>query len=274
MSSLSLSKAWDESKAIAARDGRLIGAVALALILLPQAIAGVIVPPPALSGEEAPSWFPILSLFIAAIGFVGQIAIVRLALEPASVGEAISHGFRRVLPTIGALMLFAFPLALILVLLLLVIGGPSALEVLEGGRSSPAPGVGAAILLFVVVAVAISIRFQMAVPVATAESANPITILKRSWEMTKGNYARLLAFLIMILILAVVLLLVAQIFGGILARLVIGDVKPLGIGALVVALITGAAQALFTALSSLMLARIYVQLAGRGSGAGVPNSGT
>jgi hypothetical protein len=66
----------------------------------------------------------------------------------------------------------------------------------------------------------------------------------------------------MILILAVVLLLVAQMFGGILGRLVFGDVKPFGIGALVVALITGAAQAVFTALSSLMLARIYVQLAG------------
>jgi hypothetical protein len=72
----------------------------------------------------------------------------------------------------------------------------------------------------------------------------------------------------MLLLLAVVLLVVAQMFGGILARIAFGDVKPLGVGALVVALITGAAQALFTALSSLMLARIYVQLAG------VPNKGT
>lgn len=274
MSSLSISKAWDESKAIAARDGRLIGAVALALVLLPQAILGVIVPPPALSGEEAPSWFPLLSLIVAAIGVVGQIAIIRLALEPASVGEAIMHGLRRVAPTIGALLLFALPLALIMVLLLLVIGGPSAVEALRSGGGSLPPGVAAAILLFVVIAVAISIRFQMVVPVASAESGNPITILKRSWEMTRGNYWRLLAFLIMILILAVALLLVAQMIGGILARVAVGDVKPLSIGALVVALFAAAAQAVFTALTSLMLARIYVQLSGRGSRASVPSSGT
>jgi hypothetical protein len=273
MTSLSLSKAWDESKAIAARDGRLIGAVALALVLLPQAISGVLVPPPALSGEQAPAWFPMVSLIVAAIGFVGQIAIVRLALGPTSVGEAIMHGFRRVLPVIGALLLFAFPLALILILVLLAIGGPSTLDVLEGG-GKPDPGVGIAILLFMVAAIAVSIRLQMAVPVATAESGNPVTILKRSWAMTKGNYGRLLAFLIMILTVAVVLLLVAQMGGGILARLAFGEVRPLGVGALVVALITGAAQAVFTALSSLMLARIYVQLSGKDARVTVPNSGT
>jgi hypothetical protein len=174
---LSISKAWDETKAIAARDGRLIGAVALALILFPQAIAGVLVPPPTLSGEAAPTWISVLSLIVAAIGLVGQIAIVRLALEPTSVGEAITHGLRRVLPTIGALLLFALPLALVFVLLLLALGGPGAMQVLEGGSSPPGPGVGAAILLFVVAAIAISIRFQMSVPVATAETANPVEIL-------------------------------------------------------------------------------------------------
>ena len=96
MSSLSISKAWDESKAIGARDGRLIAAVALALVLLPQAIYGVIVPPPAMSGEEAPSWATGLSLIVAVIGVVGQIAIIKLALGPAtSVGESILHGFKR-----------------------------------------------------------------------------------------------------------------------------------------------------------------------------------
>jgi hypothetical protein len=260
MSSLSLSKAWDESKAIATRDGRLIGAVALALVLLPQTILGVVVPPPGLSGEAAPAWVPGLSLLAAAIGLVGQIAIVRLALEPASVGEAIAHGLRRAVPAIGALMLFALPLALILMLLLVAVGGPESLNALSGG--TPPPAVGGAILLFIVIVAAVSIRFQMVVPVAAVESANPIHILKRSWALTRGHYWQLLAFLFTILVLAVVLLLVAEMVGGIVARVAFGDVKPLGVGALVVALITSAAQALFTALSSLMLARIWVQLSG------------
>ena len=41
MSSLSISKAWDESKAIAARDGRLIGAVALGFENAKEPICGI-----------------------------------------------------------------------------------------------------------------------------------------------------------------------------------------------------------------------------------------
>ncbi len=272
MSSLSISKAWDESKAIGARDGRLIAAVALALVLLPQAIFGVIVPPPAMSGEEAPSWATGLSLIVAVIGVVGQIAIIKLALGPAtSVGESILHGFKRVLSAFSALCLFVLPLAVILVALMVAVGGPDAIESLAGGK--PQPGVAGLILLFVAIVVLVSIRFQMVVPVAAAESANPIQILKRSWELTRGHYWRLLAFLLVALMFAVVLLLFAQIIGGILGRIAFGDTKPFTIGALAVALISAAAQAAFTCVVGVMLARIYVQLSGR-EGAGVPKSGT
>lgn len=272
MSSLSISKAWDESKAIAARDGRLIAAVALALVLLPEAILGVIVPPPALSGEEAPSWATGLSLLVAVIGIVGQIAIIRLALGPAtSVAESITHGFKRVLPAFGALCLFVLPLAAILVALLIAIGGSSAVE--SVGSGTPQPGVAGAILLFIAFVIVISIRFQMVVPVATAETSNPVHILRRSWELTRGHYWRLLGFLLIALVFAVVVLLFAQIIGGILGRVAFGDTKPFTVGALVVALISGAAQAAFTCLVAVMLARIYVQLSGGGSGASVPSSG-
>jgi hypothetical protein len=272
MSTLSISKAWEESKAIAVRDGRLIAAVALALVMLPEAIFGVIVPPPPLSGEAAPSWATGLSLVVAVLGIVGQIAIVKLALGPAtSVGESIVHGFKRVLPALAALGVFVLPLAAILVALLVAVGGSSAIESLSSG--TPQPGVAGLILLFVAIVFAISIRFQMVVPVATAETSNPIDILKRSWELTRGHYWRLLGFLLVAALFAVVMLLVANMIGGILGRLAFGDTKPFTIGALVVALISAAAQAAFTCLVGVMLARIYVQLSGRGA-AGVPNSGT
>jgi hypothetical protein len=271
MSTLSISKAWEESKAIAIRDGRLIAAVALALVLLPEAIFGVIAPPPALSGEAAPSWATGLSLIVAVIGVVGQIAIIKLALGPAtSVGESIMHGFKRVLPALAALCVFVLPLAAILVALLVAIGGSSAIESLSSG--TPQPGAAGLILLFVAVVFAISIRFQMVVPVATTETSNPIEILKRSWELTRGHYWRLLGFLMAALLFAVVVLLFAQLVGGILGRIAFGDTKPFTIGALVVALISAAAQTAFTCLVGVMLARIYVQLSGRGS-AGVPKSG-
>ena len=273
MSKLSISKAWEDSKGIAVRDGRLIGAVALALLLLPQAIAGVIVPPPNLSGVQAPQWAPILSLLVAAIGVVGQVAIARLALGPAaSVGESISHGLRRAGPALLAIALFAIPLAILFVALVALVAGPSAIEGFSGG-AEPSPGVAGAILLGMIVALAIAVRFQMIVPAAAAESGGPVKLVRRSWELTSGHYWRLLAFLLLVLGLAVVLLLVSMSIGGILGRVIFGDIKPFTIGALLVALVSGLVQAALTAFASVMLARIYVQLAGR-SAASVPSSGS
>ena len=42
MSRLSISAAWDETKAILVREGRLLATVALALIVLPQTVFAVI----------------------------------------------------------------------------------------------------------------------------------------------------------------------------------------------------------------------------------------
>ena len=48
----------DETRDVLAKDGRLMASVALALVLLPQVIADVLVPAPNLSGEQQPSWTP------------------------------------------------------------------------------------------------------------------------------------------------------------------------------------------------------------------------
>ena len=180
MSGLSISKAWEESRAVLAHDGRLIAAVALAAVLLPQAIAGVIAPPPNLSGEQPPSWMPVLTILVALAGIVGQIAVIRLALGPAtSVGEAIMHGVKRLLPGFAAILLFALPLVVILAIVLAVISGPAALESIRAG-GTPDPGIARAILLFILIAIAVSVRFQMIIPVTTAEQGGPIHILRRA----------------------------------------------------------------------------------------------
>ena len=272
MSKLSISKAWEESKGIAARDGRLIGAVALALLLLPQAIAGVVVPPPNLSGQQPPQWAPLLSMLVAAIGVVGQVSIARLALGPAaSVGESISHGLRRAGPALLAIALFAIPLAILFVAMVALVAGPAAIE--GFGRGEQTPGVAGAILLGMIVALAIAVRFQMVVPAAAAESGGPVKLVRRSWELTSGHYWRLLGFLLLVLGLAMVLLLTSMSIGGILGRVAFGDIKPFTVGALLVALVTGLVQAALTAFVAVMLARIYAQLAGR-STASVPSSGS
>jgi hypothetical protein len=261
MAKLSISRAWEETQEVLARDGRLLASVALALVLLPEVVANVLVPPPNLSGEQPPSWVPVLSIIVAVAGLIGQIAVIRLALGPAtSVGQAISHGVRRFLPGLGAVILFGLPLTFVLGLLFALLAGPAALEALRNG--SPDPASGRIILLLLLIGLLVSVRFQLVMPVTTSESGGPIHILRRSWDLTAGHYLRLLGFLVAIIITALIVLLATQMLGGIFARAFFGDAKPLSVSALVLALITGVVQTAFVVVVSTLLARIYAQLAG------------
>lgn len=270
---LSISRAWDETRARVAADGKLLTIVALALIALPAAIAGLITPPPGLSGLEPPSWMPLLTLLVALIGIVGQIAIIRLVLGPISVGEAIGRGFRRLLAAFLAFLLFGIAMAIILIPLILLMVSPDELQ--SAAHGTPTPGAGGAVLVAVLVVVVIAARFQLTMAVATAEEGGPIRILRRSWDLSKGHYWRLLGFLLIVLVTAFVVLLISQLLAGILAKTLFGDISPFSVAALVVALVTGVAQAAFSTVVSVMLARIYVQLSGRAAAAAtVPSSGT
>ena len=259
MSSLSIGRAWDETRQILARDGKLIINIALATILLPQALAGVIAPPPNLSTAEPPAWMPLITTLVLCAGMIGQIAIIRLALGPTTtVGDAIRHGARRFFPALLGLILFGFSLALLLAPLFMLIAGPDALQALAQEKASPRAG--GALLLVVFMILLVSVRFQFILPVATAEAGGPIAILKRNWALTAGHYWKLLGFLALVLFAAGVVLLTAQMIGGIVARLTLGEVHPLSLSALIVALVTAAVQTAVTSLFSTILARIYAQL--------------
>ena len=78
-----------------------------------------------------------------------------------------------------------------------------------------------------------------------------------------------------LVVAAIVLLMTAQIIGGLIAEMIGGDITPFSLSALVFAIVMAAAQAAFTVLASLMLARVYVQLVGGGEAeVSVPSSGT
>jgi hypothetical protein len=61
----------------------------------------------------------------------------------------------------------------------------------------------------------------------------------------------------------VVVLFVGQIMVGLFVRTAFGTVHPLSLGALIAALLTSLVGGLFAAGGSVLLARIYAQLAGR-----------
>jgi hypothetical protein len=272
MAKLSISAAWDESKVILARDGKLLASVALALVALPAVLTGLVSPGSA-SSAARPLWGDLLVIVASLIALAGQLALIRLALGPSiTVGGAIAHGLRR-LPVylvagiiiMLALVAAAIPFALVL----------AALGVPLGTRLEPSGTVGLLALLYLAAVLFIAVRMIMAGPVASAESVGPIAILKRSWNLTDGNFWRLLGFLLAFFVGAIVVLLGIGGAVGVAIGVSAGSIEPLSTSALIVALVQALLNAIITTVFGVMIARIYVQLSGGSEAqASVPRSGT
>jgi hypothetical protein len=255
MPPLSISKAWEEARSIMSRDSGLFVTLALALLVLPQIVAGVVATPTSDSGAAG----KFLMLVAALLGLVGQLAIIRLSLgSGVSVGEAISHGFRR------------FPMLFLSMLLLVILYGllliPVALVASALGVAAPqdgvpaSPGVAMAGLVIFALLVLLWPKFSLTAAVASEEKAGPVQILRRSWDLTKGHYGRLLGLMVLMIILALILLLPAGIVGGLLGKMISRGLEPFSLGAFLAALISGLAQAFFSVVVAVLLARVYVQL--------------
>lgn len=262
MAKLSLSKAWDETRSVLSRDGKLIGAVALALFYLPGVIAGVIQPDT--EGVPATNAALVTMLVIAIIGLVGQLAIIRLALgNHGTVGEAIRHGGARTPAYLASGLIWVFPFAILFY------------TVSRGMFERPpqlTPGQSLATLLLLIALIFLSVRLIMSSAVASAEPAGPIAILRRSWELTRGHWWRLFAFLAAFLFVAIVALSAVGAIAGIVGTLLFGEAHAMTVSALFNSLLVELVTTLVTVGFLVMLARIYAQLAL--PAASVPSSGT
>lgn len=274
MHGLSISRAWEQTRAILTRDGRLFASVALALVALPSAVLGL-VSPSGISASSAPAWVDIVAILASLIALAGQLAMIHLALTPGeTVGAAIGHGARR--------MPIYFLAILLIVLGLLVAAIPfGALLAIAGvplDRSSDVemnPAVVAAVLLYMALIVFVGVRMIMAAPVASAEGAGVVGMLKRSWQLTAGHWWRLFGFVVGFFIATLVALIAVAAAAGVVAGLLFGPVEPLSASALIVALAQSLVNAAVTVFFTVMLARIYAQLAGRDEAQpSVPSSGT
>lgn len=268
MSSLSISTAWEETRSILARDGQLYAAVALALIVLPIIIFTVVGPP---VGEDASLLARLTYVAVILLGFVAQVAVNRLAIGPSvTVGAAIGRGFARLASIVAVLLALSVGLMIVAVAVLSILSALGLVVIPAAGQTPPASLI---LMLLVLVAIGFTI-VQLAFPVAAVETGNPLRIIARSWQLAKGHYWRLLAF-IGIIILSFIVVVIAMQFGiGSAVTLLLGPAKPGSLSALVLGFAFGLIQAPFTVITATMLARIYTQLAGRGEAqASVPSSG-
>ena len=264
MAKLSLSKAWDETRAALAADGKLYVAIALALIALPTTVYGTMEPAALLGGTPQGGSPQLVFLVVMLINLLGRLAISRLALRPASVGEAIGGGARRLPAVVGAFLLFLLPFIAALT--------PFLPQVMANPQSPP-PGPLLISTAIIILAFVLGVRLALLlVPVAAAEGGGPLVLLKRSWRITSGNWWRLAVFLFAFFVAS---MLTARAIGYIVGGAVIlaaGRLEPMAVSSLVLAAVLAVVGAAFTTVFSVMLARIYVQLAA--PAAGVPSSGT
>lgn len=263
MSSLSVSKAWDESREIIRKDGRLLGILALAFIGLPSMISAAILPEQGSGFEPQTAGQTFALLFAGIIALLGQLSIARMALPPqTTVGEAIRHGLRRLLPQIlAAIIAFAALLALCIPVLV----AAAAMGVSESAAATGTlPGVVVVLVLVTIAsAIYVAVRLMMMTPVAAAENVGSIGIISRSWQLTRGHFWRLFGFLLMVIAaLAVVSIVIALVVGS-LVIMAFGNVEPFSMAALIIGLVQGVMSAAFTILFVVMAMRIYVQLSGR-----------
>jgi hypothetical protein len=265
MNRVSISAAWDETKAVLRREAKLLVAVGLALFVLPGVVLGT-VSPKLKAGEvsEGGPWM-LVALVVILISVAGQLAVMRLAMGPqVSVGEAISHGFRRLLPYVASVLMWVLPL-------LLIAGAIYGFA--RGGTKEPNAIAAVLMIVWALLFIFISVRLILGSAVASAEHVGPIAILKRSWNLTAGSWWRLFAFLILFAIPALILLYAVGAVAALLATAMFGDVEAMSMGGLVVAILSQLVSALVSIVFFVMLARLYTQLAGRGEAqASVPSS--
>ncbi len=275
MSRLSISTAWDETKARLASDGRLLATVALALVALPSAISTLVNPNSGMAESSGSLGTGLVVLIMSLIAMVGQLALIRLAIGPSvSVGDAIRHAAKRALPYLGSVILIVIALLILAVPLIIALAAMGVS--FEEGAGAPPAGAWIPILLFMAVLLYVGVRMLMSSSVASAESAGPIKILKRSWALTRGHSGKLIGFLLLFLVAVIVALGALGGMAGLLARALFGEVEPLSAAALLVGLVQGLATAAATTIFAVMLARMYVQLAGGGDAevSVPPTSGT
>jgi hypothetical protein len=262
MASLSITAAWNESADYLKEHFGPLYTLAVALITLPnvalQAFGpGVIVPGEAL--EPGP-WLLLVPVVLV-LGITGSLAVSSLALgRAATIGEAISHGFRRFAPMLGATLILIVALCIVIVPLVLATG----LKPTDLLAPSPATAgkVVLAMLVVALLALFFGVRLLLMTPVAAAERAGPLAIIARSWALTSGHFWKLLGFILLLGVAAMVVIAVATMVLGLLVTAIAGPPAPGTTGGLVMLLVGGLINAVFLVVMTTMVARIYLQLAG------------
>jgi hypothetical protein len=260
MSSLSIGKAWDEAKAALRANRKLLGPVALGLVLLPAVVVSMIEPRVAPGEPPPPGAWMVVALAMVIVMLIGELAIILMVNGwRGSVGDAIGKAARRTPTFILAALCLVVPAVLVFSILLAFAGaGTSATGQIDWTNFDPVGW----LLMFacLLVLIYVSIRLLPLMAVVACEKGGAIAALKRSFTLTAGNFWRLLGFLLLLMLtFLVVAWAVGMVVGG-LVTILLGQPESWSLSLLLIALAGGLIQAGFVMVYTAMLARIYAQL--------------
>ncbi|WP_427968616.1 glycerophosphoryl diester phosphodiesterase membrane domain-containing protein [Altererythrobacter sp.] len=259
---LDMGQAWNAAIAMLTANRSVVMIVAGVFFFLPSLALVLLLPesvqPPAETADPKAAleammqiytenwWAVLLSSVAQGIGMLALLALLTDRSRP-TVGEALKRGASGFPSYLGAQLLLAFGVAL-------VIGLPLG--------AAAASGVGALIAVLVIAAVVFMLYAVVKgslIPqvIAIDGILNPVQVLKRSWQLTKGNSVRLLVFYVLLAVAMGVLLIIATMIFGLILAVIGGDIEVIGNG-----VISSAINAIFVTVFLAVLAAVHRQLAG------------
>ena len=271
-----MNRTWSQAVALVRANFQLLAIIAGVFLLLPALVFALVMPaqvdwvalgenPEAMSRAMAGMLGPLIGYGLVSIvlQFIGYGAMVALlGGNRPTVGEAIMLSLRCLPTMIGATLLFVLAYIAVAALLSLGVG------LIAGALGAVGSTAGAAVLTVVVMLVLliavlyVMTRLSLALPIVVLEGVrNPVTVLRRSWQLT-GPYAWSIFGFYALLFIAylVISLLLFGLVGVIAAGLGQGPGAALFGG-----LINGLLGAMLAMVMSGILVSMNQQLAGRAS---------
>jgi hypothetical protein len=254
-------RAWKEASSAVAANREVLLALAGVFFLLPSLAFSLFFPQPqTAAGMSEQQIFELTRNYyssampfmipVALIQAAGTLALLTLFTDRSrpTVGEAIRLGLAGLLSYFAAQLLLGIGLGLAGGLLL-------ALGAVTGSKLV----IGLVVVVIVVAAAHVAIRTSLVAPIVAVErERNPITALKRSWRLTRGNAGRIFLFLLLVVLAFVVVVSIVMAIVGIVLALVAGA----ELARVVAAVVSSALGAVMTLYLVAILAAVHRQLAG------------
>ncbi|MGB7373862.1 glycerophosphoryl diester phosphodiesterase membrane domain-containing protein [Pontixanthobacter sp.] len=252
---LDIGQAWNDATALMLGNKDMLGIVAAVFFFLPTLALSVLAPTAQLEaaaagGSEqlqsammdflAENW--LLLLVYLAASTVGSLTVFALLgrRHRLTVGEALKTGLSATLPYLVATLAIGMAAGLIFA----IVGVVSA-------AISPVVGGILGIILAALAVIAL-IRLLLIGPVMAAENTlNPVSAIKRSWQLVTGNTRRVFLFVVLLTIAIFVVTSVLGIIFGLLGAVVGG---PAGLWA------ESIPAAIISAVSTVIMLSVYMSV--------------